>query len=224
MKGPEVDEATLGKVPSAVRADSAASADSAVTADSAKTAGSAATADSATRADSAVSADSAATANSAATAALAANSNLLGGLSANQFLHTSDLDIKGPTVINDPPAGSPTTEPFLTVGPVSITASCEDSGAGRRLTLIGTGPVAAVGSGARVAVNGGQMGDFDVPVYGGAPQSIVLSGGLTTSDIVRPAVLTVFDPAAGTSWVGNFWLSVNMGGDCAFGYVGMSTP
>ncbi len=188
VKGAEVDEATLAKVPQAASADTAASA------------------------------------ATAASASSAANANQLGGLGADQFLRADAIEVKGPTVINDPPGGSPTTAPFLTVGQVSITASCEDTGAGRQAGLVGTAPSASPGSGARVGVNGGLMGDFDAPLYGGAPQTIVLSGSVTTSDGVRPGVLTVFDPAAGVSWTGDFWLSVNMGGDCAFGLVGMSSP
>jgi hypothetical protein len=217
VRGPEVDEATLGKVPTAARADTAASADTATSANTATNA------DTASNADTAARADQATTADTATSAVTAANSNQLGGLGPDQFLHADAIDSEGPTVINDPPGGPPTTAPFLTVGPVSITASCDDNGAGRELRLLGIGPTAAPGSGARIAVSA-LNNNFDTPVYGGGPQTVALSGAFTTSDVLRSGTLTVFDPAGGSSWVGDVWLSVNMGGDCAFGLAGMSSP
>jgi hypothetical protein len=76
IKGADVSEASLGKVPSAGRADRATLADTATHAVSA---------DSATRAATATSAATAGTATSAATATTAGNAGTVGGLSAAQL-------------------------------------------------------------------------------------------------------------------------------------------
>lgn len=79
IKGADVSEASLGKVPSAARADRASVADSATNAVHA------ASADSATRATTAGSAGTAGSAATAANAANAANADAVGGLSAAQL-------------------------------------------------------------------------------------------------------------------------------------------
>jgi hypothetical protein len=85
IKGADVSEASLGKVPSAARADSATTAASATNAVHATSADSATRATTAATATSAATATTAATAGTAASATTAGNAGTVGGLSAAQL-------------------------------------------------------------------------------------------------------------------------------------------
>jgi hypothetical protein len=135
-------------------------------------------------------------ANSATTATTAANANALGGVPASAFTSAAALTQRFSATM----AKGDADRPLVTLGPVTVTASCSG-------TATATGTISATSSAANAIVNA------HVLAASGTQPVATATGSAAAGDF---EALGVMAPDGSAGWNGLVQVAVNTGGDCRF--------